>query len=176
MKERLIAHQKRSRGPITAIVFAGALPGASQPSSGQDLHAVTVTINADGDQFFLESRWGITSDIHLNGITADDLLHAMRLPERLGVLQPYDEDPPHQRVVDPAYPIRKLDRAPQFSQLELITKRLADLDEQAKTNPRKLKQDKYYLDLEKWESKKAEHFSVFGESIPFTIPRPRPPL
>lgn len=176
LKERLAAQKKRSRGPMTAIVFAGALPGASHPSSGQDLHAVTVTINPDGDLFFLESRWGITSDIHLNGITADELLRAMRLPERMGVLQPYDEDPPDRRVVDPGYPIRKLDRAPQFTHLELITKRLADLDEQSKTNPRKLKQDKYYMDLEKWETKKAEHFSVFGESIPFTIPRPRPPL
>lgn len=176
LKERLLAHQARLRGPATAIVFAGALPGASQPSSGQDLHAVTVTVNSDGDMFFLESRWGVTSDIHLNGITAEEFLRAMRLPERLGVLEPYDEDPPHQRVVDPANPIRKLDRAPQFSQLELISKRLAELDEQAKTNPRKLKQDKYYMDLEKWETKRAEHFSVFGESIPFTIPRPRPPL
>ncbi len=167
-------YKQETGKPTILLVFAGLLPGSVGLSRGHDLHAVTVFSYGDGDSFTMETRWGPKSDIHVIELTGAQLIEAMTLPS-VSVSQPYDDEPPHLRVIDPAYPIAKSDRAPQFQQMQNESERLQAVEKSAHANPAMKEQTKYFEELEKWEAKRAEHDAVFGDDLPFKIPPPTPP-
>ena len=178
LKDWFREYHKRTKRPAQIAVFAGMLPGSSGTSNGHDLHIITVQASPDCDLFFAETRWGHSHDIHLNGIEPEELLHSMRLPSRprgeRG--QPYDSVPPKERVINPSYPIRKSDRSPQSLSLEAQALRLLHREKVAHSNPYQEQTARYNREIEMWESERAEHVSVFGESVPFDKPRPDPPV
>lgn len=165
-------NQKTGKPPIL-LVFAGLLPGGPDRSRGFDLHAVTgLQIE---DMFFLESRWGANVDMHLNGLTADQLLHAMTLPPPDPEEDFHDAEPPYLRPIDPSYPTPRNARAPQLLALQRENEQIREIEKRAQNNPRIQAQERYFEELEKWEAKRAEHMAVFGEDLPFTLPAPSPP-
>jgi len=165
-------HSASARPPVL-IVFAGLLPGAADNSKGFDLHAVTVL--QIEDTYFLESRWGMNADMHLNGLTADELLHAMTLPQTF-VQEEFDTgEPPYMRVIDPSYPTPRSARAPQHLAMQRENEQILEIEKRAQNNPSVQAQEKYFEELEKWEAKRSEHLAIFGEDLPFTVPAPKAP-
>lgn len=159
--------------PSTLIVFAGLLPGGPGKSRGFDLHAVTAL--QIEDTYFLESRWGMTADMHLNGLTANELLTAMTLPESF-VQEEFDTgEQPYMRVIDPSYPTPRTARAPQHIAMQRENEQILEIEKHAQSNPNIQAQEKYFEELEKWEAKRSEHMEIFGEDLPFTVPAPQPP-
>ncbi|MBX3150266.1 hypothetical protein KF728_08980 [Candidatus Obscuribacterales bacterium] len=161
--------------PPMLLVFAGLLPGGSGSSRGYDLHAVTA-LNFD-DTYFLESRWGQSVDLALNGLSGEELISAMRLPERTseGDEDYHDSAPPYMRTIDPAYPVPRYARAPQILAMQKEHDQIAGLEKNAQSNPAVQAQEKYFEELEKWEARRAEHQAIFGDDLPFTVPAPAPP-
>lgn len=161
--------------PPILIVFAGLLPGGNSTSRGYDLHAVTA-LNFD-DTYFLESRWGQSIDIALNGLSGEELLAAMRVPERLleGEEDYHDSAPAYMRTIDPAYPVPRYARAPQILAMQKEHEQISEFEKRAQSSPAVQAQEKYFEELEKWEARRAEHQAIFGEDLPFTVPAPSPP-
>ncbi|MBX9668654.1 MAG: hypothetical protein K2X93_13595, partial [Candidatus Obscuribacterales bacterium] len=169
-----IAENVRKTGkPPIVMVFAGLLPGGSGGSKGFDLHASTCL--QIEDQYFLESRWGLNFDAYLNGLSADQLLSAMAVPEPVEGFEEFSSGSTSSRVIDPAYPIPRVGRAPQLHVLQRENEQLAEIEKRARNNPVIQAQERYYEELEKWEAKRAEHMAVFGDDLPFKLPPPRPP-
>lgn len=157
-------------------VFSGLLPGSHGFSNGHDLQMITVQYNSDGDCFCGETRWGATYDIHLISMSAEELLAAMDFPKRVtGGAQLYDRQPADSRVINPAYPIKKVDRSPQLAELELQALNFLQAEHRGRESPQFKRKEQYYKELEIWEAARTQHVSVFGESIPFEKPRPLPP-
>ncbi len=173
---RAVRHYMKLTGkPPILLVFAGLLPDAPHRGSrGHDLHAVTAYCCGEEDLFFVETRWGPGHDLKLLGVSAEEMILAMSLP-KVDASQPYDHLPGHQRVIDPAYPISRVDRAPQFAEMQLENTRLEEIEKRALSNPIIKEQEKYMEELEQWEAKRAEHFAVFGDALPFNLPPPTPP-
>lgn len=163
----------RTGKPPVVMVFAGLLPGGAGNSKGFDLHAVTCL--QIEDQYFLESRWGLTFDTYLNGLSSDQLLMAMEVPALVDGFEDFASGHTYMRVVDPAYPIPRVGRAPQLHVMQRENEQVADIEKRARSNPVVQAQERYYEELEKWEAKRAEHMAVFGEDLPFKLPPPRPP-
>jgi len=169
------SYHKTSGRPPILIVFAGLLPGGAGTSRGFDLHAVTAL--RIEDTFFLESRWGLTTDMNLNGLTAEELLTAMTLPDPVtdGQEDFNDNAPVFMRTVDPAYPVPKYARAPQILAMQKENDQLSEIEKRALNNPSIQAQEKYFEELEKWEARRAEHMAIFGNDLPFKEPAPSPP-
>lgn len=176
LSNAISSYKKASGKPPALLVFAGLLPGGSGVSRGYDLHACTAL--SIEDTYFLESRWGLTSDMHLNGLTAEELIRAMKVPDEVPDNQEEtynDSSPVFMRVVDPSYPIPRFARAPQFLTMQKEREQISDFEKQALSNPNIQAQEKYFEELEKWEAKRAEHQAIFGDDLPFTVPAPAPP-
>ncbi len=166
----------RSSRSVLIPVFSGLLPGSTGTSNGHDLQMITVQYNADGDCFCGESRWGANYDIHLISLTAEELLSAMVLPRRsTGGAQLYDRQPADSRIINPSYPIKKIDRSPQLADLEVRSLQFLQAEQRGRETPHFKRKEQYYRDLENWEAARSQHVSVFGDSIPFEKPRPMPP-
>ncbi len=171
--EAIAAFVRNTGKPPVVMVFAGLLPGGSGSSKGFDLHAVTCL--QIEDQFFLESRWGLTFDAYLNGLSASELLAAMEVPELVEGFEDFAIGGAYLRVIDPAYPIPRAARAPQLHVMQRENEQIAEIEKRARNNPVVQAQERYYEELEKWEAKRAEHMAVFGDDLPFKLPPPRPP-
>lgn len=167
-------YTSRTGKPPVLLVFAGLLPDVkTNASRGHDLHAVTAYCGED-EHFFVESRWGPSHDIHLLGLTPEVMLNTMTLPS-VEACQPYDNLSPKMRVIDPAYPVQRSDRAPQLAEVQKEHERLNDIENRASTNPIMRRQERYFEELAQWEAKRAEHLAIFGDALPFNIPPPSPP-
>jgi len=166
----------RTKRPAQVVVFANNLFNASYPSNGHDLHMITAICHGENKQFFCQSFWGRQIDAGLNGIETSVLLRAMVLPERVhGIPQDYDRIPAHQRVIDPAYPVRPADRAEKMITLKQTLTNLCDRQLKLQSSPEGRLRKKYREDVLEWERAYREHVKLFGESIPFSRPRPEPP-
>jgi hypothetical protein len=175
LSSAISSYTKETGRPPLLLVFAGLLPGGTGTSRGYDLHAVTA-LSSD-DMYFLESRWGLTIDMKLNGLTAQELLNAMRLPERVedGEEDYHDTAPVFMRTIDPAYPVPRYARAPQILAMQRENEQISELEKRALSSPSIQAQEKYFEELEKWEAKRAEHQAIFGDDLPFNLPAPSPP-
>ncbi|MGD9682794.1 MAG: hypothetical protein AB7W16_16510 [Candidatus Obscuribacterales bacterium] len=174
--EAVTAYQVRTKRPAQVVVFANNLFEASYPSNGHDLHMITAICHGESKQFFCQSFWGRQIDAGLNGIEASTLLRAMVLPDRVhGIPQAYDKIPAHQRVIDPAYPVRPADRAEKMITLKQTLTNLCDRQLKLQSSPEARLRKKYRDDVLEWERAYKEHVKLFGESIPFSRPRPEPP-
>lgn len=176
LEEAVTKYYARTKRPAQVLVFANKLFDASYPSNGHDLHMITAICHGESKQFFCQSFWGRQIDARLNGIEASVLFRAMILPERVeGIPQDYDRIPPHQRIIDPAYPVRPADRAEKMITLKQTLTNLHDRQLKLHSSPEARLRKKYREDVLEWERAHREHVKLFGESIPFSRPRPEPP-
>ncbi|MCA9800359.1 MAG: hypothetical protein KC777_00150 [Cyanobacteria bacterium HKST-UBA02] len=176
LQEAVTNYHARTKRPAQVVVFANNLFEASYPSNGHDLHMITAICHGESKQFFCQSFWGRQIDAGLNGIEASVLLRAMVLPDRIhGIPQAYDKIPAHQRVIDPAYPVRPADRAEKMITLKQTLTNLCDRQLKLQNSPEARLRKKYREDVLEWERAYKEHVKLFGESIPFSRPRPEPP-
>ncbi|MBZ0187553.1 MAG: hypothetical protein K8F91_14995 [Candidatus Obscuribacterales bacterium] len=169
-------YYKQSLRPSQILIFANRLFPSSYPSNGHDLHMICAQYHDESGLFFCQSHWGRHFDGLLNGVSCEILLKSMILPMRTqGPTLEYDEIPPHERIIDPAFPIRPADRAEKLLRLKQQVLDLANREQKLLSKPEARRLKKYRDDLLAWEQAKKEHGRLFGESIPFTRGRPEPP-